>query len=94
MSAPSDASLKLDAATRSRLQRLAAARHHPTDRLVREAIEQYLEPEEAREGFRRDARDAWVEYQATGQHLTAAEVDAWLACLDAGEDAEPPLPHG
>jgi predicted transcriptional regulator len=40
--------LKLDAATKSWLQRLAAARRHPTHRLMREAIEQYLEREEAR----------------------------------------------
>jgi predicted transcriptional regulator len=93
MPARSDATLKLDAATKSRLQRLAAMRHHSTDRLVREAIDQYLEREEARESFRRDTLDAWAEYQATGQHLTAAEVDAWLARLETGEDAEPPPPH-
>jgi hypothetical protein len=47
-----------------------------------------------RESFRRDALDAWGKYQAAGQHLTAAEVDAWLGRLEAGEDAEPPPPHG
>jgi predicted transcriptional regulator len=94
MPTQSDTSLRLDAATRSRLQRLAAARHHPADRLVREAIEQYLEREETRENVRRDVVNAWTEYQTTGQHLTAAEVDAWLVRLEAGEDAEPPSPHG
>jgi hypothetical protein len=51
------------------------------------------DPEDARLRFVRDAANAWAEYRATGQHLAAAEVDAWLAHLEAGEDAEPP-PHG
>jgi predicted transcriptional regulator len=85
---------KLHAGIKSRLQRLAAARHHPTHRLTREAIEQYLEPEEVREGFRRSPLDTWTEYQATGRHLTAAAADAWLARLEAAEDAEPPPPPG
>jgi predicted transcriptional regulator len=86
--------LRLDAATKSRLQRLAAARHHPAHRLMREAIEQYLDREEAREGFRRDALDARAEYQAAGQYVMAAEADAWLARPEVGENAEPPPPHG
>lgn len=49
--------------------------------------------EELREQLRRDALAAWAEYQATGQHVTAAEADAWLAQLEAGEAAEPPEPH-
>ncbi len=35
---------------------------------------------------------AWFEYQTTGHHVTAEEADAWLARLEAGEDAEPPSP--
>jgi predicted transcriptional regulator len=90
----STTSLKLDPATESRLRRLADARHRPADGLLREAIDQYLNREEGREQFRRDAFAAWAEYQANGQHVTAAEADAWLARLEAGEDTEPPQPHG
>lgn len=46
-----------------------------------------------REQFCQDAVSAWAEYQATGLHATAEEVDAWLARLEAGEDAEPPACH-
>jgi predicted transcriptional regulator len=46
-----------------------------------------------REQVRKDALAAWAEYRATGLHVTAEEVDAWLAQLEAGEDAEPPTPH-
>ncbi len=37
---------------------------------------------------------AWAAYQATGKHVTAAEAEAWLARIEAGEDAEPPAAHG
>lgn len=56
------------------------------------AVEQH-EPEEPREQVRLDALAAWAEYQATGLHVTAEEADAWLADLEAGEDAEPPPAH-
>ncbi len=86
-------SLKLDTKIKVRLQRLAHARRRSAHWLMREAIEQYIEREEQREQLRQDALTAWREYQATGQHMTAAEADAWLARLEAGEDAEPPLSH-
>jgi predicted transcriptional regulator len=86
-------SLKLDAKIKERLQRLAAARQRSQHWLMREAIGQYLEREEKREGLRQDALAAWAEYEASGNHVTEAEADAWLARLQAGEDAEPPAPH-
>jgi predicted transcriptional regulator len=49
--------------------------------------------EEKREQFRQDALTAWNDYQATGLHATAEEADAWLAKLEAGEDAEAPQCH-
>jgi predicted transcriptional regulator len=87
------ASLKLDAEIESRLLRLAETRRQSADLLVREAIKQYVEREECRERLRDDARAAWTEYQATGQHVTGDEADAWLSRLEAGEDVEPPSSH-
>ena len=87
------ASLKLDAETESRLLRLAETRHRSADLLMREAIEQYIERAERREQLRQDAFVAWTEYQATGQHVTGEEADAWMARLEAGEDVNPPSPH-
>ena len=60
---------------------------------MREAIEQYVEREERREQMRREALAAWAEYQATGQHVTAAEADVWLAKLESGKPADPPRSH-
>ena len=86
-------SLKLDPEIRARLQRLAESRRRSAHWLMREAITQYLKREERREQLRQEALAAWAEYQATGLHATAEEVDAWLARLEAGEEAEPPTPH-
>jgi predicted transcriptional regulator len=60
---------------------------------MREAIEQFLEREEARERLNQETLAAWADYEKSGQHLTGDEVDAWLARLEAGEDAEPPQCH-
>jgi predicted transcriptional regulator len=86
-------SLKLDTEIKERVQRLASARQRSAHWLMREAIEQYVEREEHRQKIREDALAAWADYQATGLHVTAEEADAWLARLEAGEDAEPPVCH-
>lgn len=83
-------SVKLDPDTRARIEQLAEARQRTTHWMMREAITQYVEREEKRESFRRDAIKAWDEYQETGLHATAGEVDAWLASW--GTDNELPEP--
>jgi predicted transcriptional regulator len=93
MAATSTTSLKLDDEMKSRVQRLAAARRRSAHWLMREAIEQYVEREEVREQSRQSALSTWAEFQATGLHVTAEEADAWLAKLEAGEDADPPACH-
>lgn len=86
-------SLKLDDETKVRVRQLAVARRRSAHWLMRDAIEQYLNREEQRDAFRQTALDAWSQFQATGAHATAAEADAWLAKLEAGEDADPPEYH-
>lgn len=94
MLATSTTSVKLDPETKARVQRLANAQRRTAHWIMREAVEQYVEREETKERLRQDALAAWANYQATGQHVTAAEADAWLAKLEAGEDATPPECHG
>lgn len=93
MASSSTTSLKLDEQLKSRVQRLAAVRRRSAHWLMREAVEQYVSREEKRELLKQDALAAWSHYQATGLHATAAEADAWLARLEAGEDAEAPGCH-
>jgi predicted transcriptional regulator len=93
MAARSTTSLKLDDDIKGRVQRLATARRRSAHWMMREAIEQYVDREEEREQARQSALQAWAAYQATGTHVTAEEADAWLARLEAGEDAPPPDGH-
>ena len=86
-------SLKLDSKLKERVRKLAEARRRTAHWIMHEAVEQYVSREEKREQFRQDALAAWSDYQATGLHATAAEADAWLAKLEAGEVAEAPECH-
>lgn len=52
-----------------------------------------MEREKKREQLRQDALAAWNHYQTTGLHLAAEEADAWLAKLEAGENAPAPECH-
>jgi predicted transcriptional regulator len=90
MATSSTTSLKLDQKLKQRVQRLAAARRRSAHWIMHEAVEQYVGREEKREKLRLDALAAWNQYQTTGLHATAGEADAWLAKLEAGEDAEAP----
>ena len=82
--------IKIDQNTRDRVKRLAEARHRTSHWLMREAISQYVEREEKREVFRRDAINAWNEYQESGLHVTGDEVIAWLDTW--GDENEKPVP--
>jgi predicted transcriptional regulator len=86
-------SIKLDAVQREKLKKLAEARDRKPHYLMREAIQQYLEREEARESFKQEALASWREYQETGLHLTGEEVDRWLATWGTDEESEAPACH-
>ncbi|WP_163578154.1 CopG family ribbon-helix-helix protein [Halomonas faecis] len=83
-------SIKLDDDLKGRVQHLADARQRSAHWLMREAIEQYVEREERREAFRQDTLNAWEDYQATGLHATADEVEQWL--VSWGKDDEVSAP--
>ena len=76
----------LDADTNHRVERLAERRRSTAQGLMQEALSQYLDREEKREAYRQDALAAWPEHQATGLHVDASEVKAWLETW--GKDSE------
>lgn len=84
-------SIKLDDDMKGRVQHLAAARRRTPHWIMREAIAQYVEHEEKREAFRQETLDAWREFQETGLHAGAEEVDRWLESW--GTDHEHPAPE-
>ncbi|MGU3489666.1 CopG family ribbon-helix-helix protein [Enterobacter bugandensis] len=86
-------SIKLDDDLKNRLLHLAESRRRSAHWIMREAITQYIEREEKREAYLRDAQNAWEEFQRTGLHITDEEADEWMAQLAAGNDVEPPECH-
>lgn len=86
-------SVKLDVDTRARVEQLAESRHRSAHWVMREAITQYVDREERREAFRQDTLKAWDEYQETGLHANAVEVESWLTSWGSENEAPAPACH-
>ena len=86
-------SVKLDEVLKGRVQHLAAIQRRSAHWIMREAIQQYVEREEARESVRQEALASWQEYQQTGQHLTGGETRDWLRGWGSDADAAAPACH-
>ena len=71
-------SIKIDDDLKSRLAQLANAQQKSPDWMMREAIAQYVDREEARASFLQEALDSWAEFQQTGRHLTGDETRRWI----------------
>ena len=89
----SPTSLKLDDELKGRVQHLAEIRRRSSHWIMREAIAQYVEREEKREALRQDTLAAWEEYQSTGLHATAAEVENWLSTWGTDDERAAPECH-
>lgn len=89
----SPTSIKLDDDMKERVQHLADSRKRTSHWIMREAVAQYVEREEKREALRRDTLEAWEEFQETGLHATAEEVDRWLASWGADDEVPAPECH-
>jgi len=84
--------VKIDNEIKERLKNLAKSKQRSAHWLMREAITQYVEREDKRESFRKDAIRAWEEYQDTGLHVTGAEVQDWLNTWGAEANNEKDVP--
>jgi len=86
-------SLKIDAALKNRIQHLANQRRRSAHWIMLEAIQQYVEREEARESFKQEALASWAAYQETGRHLTGQAVRAWLNTWGTNDEQAAPECH-
>nr|WP_298146377.1 CopG family ribbon-helix-helix protein [uncultured Pseudomonas sp.] len=86
-------SIKIDDELKTRIQHLASLRQRSAHWIMREAISQYVEREEARESFKQEALASWASYQETGLHLTGKEARAWLTSWGTEAEAELPKCH-
>ena len=86
-------SLKLPQTSRERLSHLAMLKKRPAHALAREAVEAYIEAEEARVLLNREAVEAWEHYQETGLHVTGEEVIAWIESWGTENEQPAPVCH-
>jgi predicted transcriptional regulator len=86
-------SLKIDDGLKSRIQNLANQRRRSAHWIMLEAIEQYVQREEARESFKQEALASWAAYQETGRHLTGQEVRSWLNTWGTDDEKAAPECH-
>jgi predicted transcriptional regulator len=86
-------SLKLPTELKERLQKVADSQRRSSHWVMLEAIENHVSRVELREQLRKDAEEAWRDYEETGLHLTGKEVNEWLRRRAKGEDVEMPEPH-
>ena len=93
MNATRPVAIKLDQVMLDRLTLLAGAKGQSTRWMLRQAVSQFVEREEARGAFRAAGLDAWQQFQVTGLHVTPDDADAWLARLQVGEEAAMPRGH-
>ena len=86
-------SVKLDDELKKRIQHLADVRQRSSHWIMREAIRDYVEREEARASFKQEAMASWTAYQETGQHLTGQEARDWLDTWGTDKETEVPECH-
>ena len=82
--------IELDDETTARVNRLASARQVSPDRLVQQAVRQFVDREEKRDSLVDELHGIWVDYKRTGEHTDDASADAWLSRLEAGDDVDFP----
>lgn len=86
-------SVKLDDDLKDRIQQLAKLQHRSSHWIMREAIRDYVEREEARESFKQEALASWSQYHETGRHLTGKEARDWLNTWGTDKETESPECH-
>lgn len=86
-------SVKLDDELKNRIQNLADSQKRSAHWIMREAIRDYVDREEARESFKQEALASWEAYQETGRHLTGSELNEWLTSWGTDKESEIPSCH-
>lgn len=82
--------IKLDPETRDRLKALGELRQRSPHWLMRKAIEDFLDREEAVEREKREDLERWQQYELTGHAIDHETASTWLSKLAAGNPAERP----
>ena len=85
--------ITLDDADQDRIAFLANAKKRSPHYLMKEAILEYLEKEEARQNFIAAAESSFVHYKDTGLHITLDEFDSWVDQVQQNPNTPMPECH-
>ena len=86
-------SVKINDELKDRIQNLAQIRQRSAHWIMREAINNYVDREEAKEKFKQEALNSWEKYKETGQHLTGQEISDWLESWGTSKESKVPQCH-
>ena len=86
---PGTVTVKLDSADRIRIASLAALKKRTPHYLMKEAILEYVQREEARQSFIKAAEASYEHYKETGLHITLDEFSSWVD--EAQQNPNPPV---
>lgn len=85
-------SIRLRKEQKTRLAAIAQARDRSAHSLAIKALDEFIDKEEARLSYERQAVAAYENLQATGLHVTADELKAWAR--NPGSSGQVPKCHG
>lgn len=80
--------VRLSDEIRQRLERLGQARDRSPHYLMKTAVQQFLDREEALEAERHLVRERWARYELTGETVAHADVRAWASSLGQPGDQQ------
>lgn len=89
----SNITIKLDATHRDRLKSLATAKKRTPHYLMKEAIERYIDAEEAEQAALKIVDNSISHYEMTGSHITLDEVKTWVKEVKTNRNALLPACH-
>ena len=81
--------VKLDSSDRDRIASLASVKKRTPHYLMKEAILEYVQREEARQNFIQAADASFKHFKETGLHITLEEFSAWVDELQ--KDSKTPI---
>ena len=85
--------IKLDTSHRTRLKSLAIAKKRTSHYLMKEAIDRYIQAEEAEQAVLKIVDDSITHYEATGLHITLDEYIDWIKSVKVNRNAQLPECH-
>lgn len=90
---PGTVTVKLNPSDRERIASLATIKKRTPHYLMKEAILEYVQREEARQNFIGAAETSFEHFKETGLHITLDEFITWVDDVQKNPDAPIPACH-